>query len=182
MTAVALSVITLGPYIGTAASFPLGLSAVYPPEVGCAVLQPQYEIHETVVTRTDVALAYLARSLVEGLAIKIVAFQIGADGYDPVFFTRPLPVTDTTRINALVYEGPVEAESASSDGMMMSYTCRVPGDLRVALGEVALVGEILSSPLNPSEVGTRFPYAIGHCPAVVKHLRSAATFRMVLTG
>lgn len=177
-----LSIITLGPYVSGPASVHMLLDAVYPPEVGCMELAPSYQVEESVATRTDVGLAYVARALAEGLAFKIVAFQVGASGYDPVFFGRPLPVVDGSRVGAVVYEGPVEWQTASSDGTLISFTCRIPAEVRSILGEVALVAEVLSSPLSPSEVGTRFQFAVGHCPAVVKHRLAASTFRFVVSG
>lgn len=181
MTSIVISMITVDPYTGLPANVHLGLESLYPPDVGCMELTPDFSIGESVMTRTTEALSWLARRDAEGLALKIVAFQVGASGYDPTYFARPTPVVFGSQIDAFRYEGNVTYESAAVDGTAYSYTCRIPAEIRSVFGELALIAEVMYSP-DVGEIGTRFPFAVGHCPAVVKHLRSAVTFRAVLHG
>ena len=183
MTDVNLFIGTLEPYRGVPSDRRLDLTALYPPEVGCAITVPTYEVRPTVATLTDDAFRYIARGAAEGLAFQVQDFIVGESGYNPTQWTKPLPVYPTTTIMAQRYEGPItNTEQASTDGTVWAYTCAIPASYLGTIGELALVAEILHSPDDPGEVGTRFVYAIAHCAGVAKHQRKASTFRLLIRG
>lgn len=183
MTTVGLSVTSYAPYVSPAGSQHLGVSALYPPEVGCIEAVPPFEVTESVATLTTDALSYIARGMAEGLAFKVTKYVLGASGFNPARFTQATPVVPGTTIEAQRYEGIItEYEQASVDGTTYSYTCRAPADYRGVIGEVGLIATILDSPANPAEVGTEFLYAVGHVPGIAKHRRKAVTLRVLLRG
>lgn len=183
MTSVAIALSSLGPYTGLRSPHDIGLLSLYPPEVGCVVAAPAFEVMEPVAILTNVSLAYAARAQAEGLAYRVVSFQAGASGYNPSEFTQPTPLAGDDGIMALRYEGPVtRIEPATTDETLWSYGCTVPEDVVAVLGEFALISEIVYSPLNPAEVGTRFVYAVAHTPAISKHAKKALTIRLLVRG
>lgn len=138
---------------------------------------------------TDGARNYIARAVNGELAFRAVGFSMGRGGYNPADPVHILAV-DTT-VNQLadqVYpdvtgESPFQSIDWVGDTAVV-YNCRLPAtsitsNADYGLGEIGLWAEILSSPSDPSEVGTIFLFAIGHMPIRCKTRRDVILFRVV---
>lgn len=183
MTTITTTLTTLPPYTGIPAYDSIPLLSLYPPEVGCITSMPEFVVEEPVATLATAALAYMARAPAEGLVFKITSFVAGASGYNPAVFSQPVPVTPDSMVEAPRYSGPVtRVQPANSDDTLFSYACSLPRDFVSPLGELALIAEVLVSPLNPGEVGTEFVFAVAHSPAICKHRQAALTLRVLVLG
>ena len=61
----------------------------------------------------------------------------------------------------------------------VSLVCRVPQDVgNVGFGEVGIYADITDS-VNPSEIGNRILYAVGHFPIVAKNTKSVYVTRVI---
>jgi hypothetical protein len=71
----------------------------------------------------------------------------------------------------------LDIERPSSDAV--SLVCRVPQNVgNVGFGEIGIYADILDS-VNPSEIGQRVLYAVGHFPIVAKNTKSVLVMRVI---
>jgi hypothetical protein len=122
---------------------------------------------------------WITRSTTEGIIYVVRQFAIGTGGYnaaDPTAVVAVNPAA-TSLINE-VWRGPVghiEYDTSSSP-WTVDYWCRVPRDaVRGGIGEVALIGEVLWSPIA-GEIGTEFLFAVAHHPCQTRHEDSASFY------
>lgn len=167
---------------GTAAG--LTFYAMYPPELGCfgfGVGSPG--ITTTIAQVTNRAKALLARAVTDGTSIRVTHFAFGAGGYDPIDPLRPTIIDlDAVSLEQEIMRKTVDAyEVASVDGRTRSFAARLSRtELIGGIGEYALIATILSSPF-PSEVGSTFPFAIGHQGLRAKGANHVETYRILVT-
>lgn len=139
-------------------------------------------VGELVAQVTDKGREMHARRLAEGLAFGVVEFAVGTGGYYPQNPTKVVPLDPgATGLEAEVYRrgfSGIEAPLPEAT----SFYCRLDfTEANYALGELMLVAEILDSPANPGEVGTKLAYAIAHFPIDAHHTRKINAWRVVVT-
>lgn len=171
------------PYVGRGLNLPASFFSHFPPEAGCIGLANTGSLVLQAKV-TDLARQMLTRSLSLGrMAFIINEFAVGVGGYDPSY---PLSSTlvDPTKQELLseVYRGPITAvETPLLSGVAKSFLCRLGQDtIQAGIGEIALSAEVVWSPDFPSEVGTKFLFAVVHQPLNVKTYKHVATYRIVV--
>ncbi len=131
---------------------------------------------------TTAGRTYNARSVVEGLSFIVEAFAVGTGGYYPTNPTQARPIepgrdaleAEKLRKGFSLIEHPAPTST--------SFYCRLERlEAPYALGELGLFGRILSSPVNPLEVGTKFLYAVVHYPIQAKTTKQVYAWRTTVT-
>ena len=190
MTSFSSDFTSLGPFVGTGATLDAAFAQHWPPEAGCIGLSISGTVlgagaagvSSVVAVVTDIARQFMARSITDGTAFRIVEFAVGTSGYDP---SNPLTAVAVdpaaTALQAEVFRDAIDqVETATLDGTAKSFVGRIARDeLQAGIGEIGIFAEILSSPF-PFEVGTKFLFAIAHQPLNVKTDRHVASYRIVV--
>ncbi len=142
--------------------------------------------NNAVAILTDTARANMARIVTEGLGFIVNEFQAGRGGYDvndPTQATSPAPAA--TALIDPVY--PTSSTYASIDettypnNAAVSFLCRLEATEAIhGLGELGLIATVTASPLFPSEVGTKFLFAVAHVPLQGKTLQHTYGWRIIV--
>lgn len=180
---------SVSPFIGGGFALDSAFVAHWPPEAGCVGLSVSGSssssggsVSSVSATVTNLAREYLARSVVDGTSFKITEYAVGTSGYD---VGNPLSATlvdpNATSLTSEVYRDTIDlVETATLDGTAKSFVGRISRDeLAAGIGEIALFAEILSSPF-PSEVGTKFMFAVAHQPLNVKTSSHVVSYRVII--
>jgi hypothetical protein len=183
MTDFALDFFGHARYTGTGSSLPLTFFEHFPAEAGCIGLA---DVGDLILQAkvTDVARQMLTRSISLGkMAFQIKEFAVGIGGYD---VANPLASTlvDPTKQELIseIFRGPVsQVETPLASGVAKAFVCRLgQNDIQGGIGEIGLIAEILWSEDFPSEVGTKFLFAVVHQPLNAKTYRHVSTYRIVI--
>lgn len=134
---------------------------------------------------TDVAYRYLARSVVEGLAIRIVGWQAGSGGFYKNSPITAMPV-NTSSVSLISKEYPVgddyaaitqvEYPTATGHSLLLR---AAPSVALKAWGEIAIIAEVYDSPVDPTENGTLFLFSIVHMPIQAKSSDHVYNYRVI---
>lgn len=118
---------------------------------------------------TNLARRFIARGSWDGTVTKVTDFSVGRGGYDPVDYTKALPVD----LDAPALDDPVFTAAITklewANPSCSSYYCLVQKlDVSACLGEIGIWSVVVASPVA-GEVGTTFLSAIGHFPLRAKN-------------
>jgi hypothetical protein len=136
---------------------------------------------------TEGGRTYLARSIYGEVAIKLTGFDVGHAGYvdaNPVK-VQPVIPSNTSLDSKYFPATPAGVEPFVSierpHPKTLVLNCRLdhsdPSNIG-AIGEVGIWGEVVMSEV-PSEVGTKFLFAIAHFPILTKNLQNVFVFRIL---
>jgi hypothetical protein len=128
---------------------------------------------------TLVGRSWLARTLADGVAWKVVDFEVGRGGYDPTDPTQPLPIDPTvTALDDPVFRDRVDDVQSPND-LAFAWLCRLEAPEALAgLGELGLWAVVTDSPV-PAEIGTEFLLLLAHFPLRVKTSNHVEGFRAI---
>lgn len=139
-----------------------------------------------VAALTDAGRNALARSLVGEISFQVTSFAVGRSGYQDTNPVKVMPL-DTSLPSLIDQIYPSVPNLASVAGFERPYpktlvvNCRLASTEAVsALGEIGLWAEIIYSPANPPEVGTKFLFAVSHFPLCTKILKKVMVYRFVI--
>ena len=141
--------------------------------------------NDVLAALTDAGRNLIARSMLEGLAFRIVGFRVGRGGYDPInpLNAQVLNGADVELLDPmwptilLPPEAIARYEAPNDYGM--SFLCRVPSaDAIAGIGEFGVYAEILSSPVDPTEVGDTVLFAHMHRPLHGNTLQDVLVWRL----
>lgn len=169
-------------YNGGGNQIPINFWEHWPPEAGCIGYTVDDDAIAVKGVITNQAREYLARSVSDGTSIKMVEFSVGSGGYNvamPVYATDPDPAS--LELESEIYRATLTAtENVTINGMSKSFVGRLSMSSVVGgIGEIGLWAEILSSPY-PTEIGSKFLFAICHQPLNVKSLNHVASYRIIV--
>jgi hypothetical protein len=121
--------------------------------------------------RTDEARRRIAEMETTGKNFKVVGFQLGNAGHDPLDPTTALaPDPSATEVASSVF-GPKEVASFTyANDSCPVWECVVePGEGVTLYSSIGLLAQILSSPVpGDAEVDTTFLFALAHLPQRAK--------------
>jgi alpha-tubulin suppressor-like RCC1 family protein len=135
---------------------------------------------------TNSALAFIARSALDGTLYAVTEFSVGIGGYDLANPGTVTPINPAdVALSSEVWRGPLThlQYSVAPPPETVQYWCRVPRGATSAvqgIGEVGLWAKILWSPFV-WEIGTFFLFAIQHQPCQVKHEDSVHEYVLAVT-
>ena len=136
---------------------------------------------------TEGGRTYLARSIYGEISFKLIGFDVGHAGYVDANPVKVLPVMPANTTLGVKYfpdattgiEPFVGIERPHPKTLVLN--CRLdhsdPSNIG-AIGEVGIWGEVLMSDV-PSEIGTKFLFAIAHFPILTKNLQNVFVFRIL---
>ena len=126
----------------------------------------------------------LARATLGEISFKLVGFAVGRDGYQMLDPTKIIPI-DQNLSSLLDQIFPTTGiQPITALEFPYPYTvvvnCRVnPTDINSALGEMGVWAEIINSTV-PTEIGTQFLFAVAHFPIIVKTIKQAILYRIII--
>jgi len=184
----------VGPAVGTLTPPPglaPGVPGILVPAVGIAGGYPTLGFNvcrrtpwtgtslDIIALPTDIGRAWLARTLAEGVAFKVVEFAVGRGGYDPSNPTQALPIDPSdTELEDEVFRDYIDDIQAPND-LAYAFLCRLEAPEALAgLGELGLWAEVTWSPI-PAEIGEKFMIVLAHFPMRVKTRRHVEGFRVI---
>jgi hypothetical protein len=136
-----------------------------------------FEIDAEMTTRARVL---QARSLTDGTSFRAVEFAVGRGGFDPFEYRAAAPVNpDATTLDEEVFRDDLDHFERSNPRCGIFFCILEKAEANVTLGEVAIIAEILDSPIG-SEIGNQFLMAIAHFPLVAKNSDMRFGFRVLL--
>jgi hypothetical protein len=117
-----------------------------------------------------------ARGQTDGTIVRAVEFQVGRGGFDPSDYLAALPVNpNATALDDSQFTSDIDQIEWPNPHCLSCYCVIEAGEASVALGEIAIIGEVSQSPGSPVD-GTKFAMAIGHFPLIAPN----ATIRYAL--
>lgn len=135
---------------------------------------------------TDIGRSYLNRSTIGDASFKLSGFDVGHSGYVDSNPVKILPIDQSSTALDDKYFPLADQENFAGKERPHSKTivfnCRlghsVPDNIG-AIGEVGIWAEVMYSSV-PSEIGTKFLFAIAHFPILVKNNQNVFVFRIMI--
>lgn len=141
--------------------------------------------NDVLAALTDGGRNLIARSMLEGLAFRVVGFRVGRGGYDPLnpLNAQALNGADVELLDPMwptvLLPPETIARYEAPNDYGMSFLCRVPSaDAIAGIGEFGVYAEILSSPVTPAEVGDIHLFAHMHRPLHGNTLQDVLVWRL----
>ena len=117
-----------------------------------------------------------ARGITDGTSVRAVGFEVGTGGFDHTDYLAALPVNpNATALDASVFSSDIDHLEWPNPECLSCYCVLEAGEANVALGEIAILGEVQNSNGDPAD-GSQIVMAIGHFPLIAPN----ATIRYAL--